>query len=48
MLNALVFIGTNLSENVNLFGRFGKSKQVTFGCCVRIGTLNICVVRTSA
>lgn len=48
MLKAVVFIGTTLSENVNLFGRFGKRKQVTFGCCVRIGTLNICVVRTSS
>jgi len=48
MLNVVVFIGTALSENVNLFGRFGNRKQMTFGCCVRIGMLNTCVVRTSS
>jgi hypothetical protein len=48
MLNAVVFVGTTLSENVNLFVRFGRRKHVTFGCCVRIGTLNVFVVRTSS
>jgi len=37
MLNAVMFIGTTLSENVNLFGRFGKRKQVTCSRCARIG-----------